>query len=66
MSFRDVKQRQLDAVASKMNDMPLRQALDGNRPTVVFAKEYKTMQRYRRAYEKRKQKMLEEQQNDEK
>jgi IS30 family transposase len=65
-SFKDVKQRQLDEVASKMNAMPLRQALDGKRPMVVFEQEYKAMQRYRRAYEKRKQRMLEERQNDEK
>ena len=65
-SFKDVKQRQLDEVASKMNAMPLRQALNGKRPMVVFAQEYKAMQRYRRAYEKRKQRMLEERQNDEK
>ncbi len=58
-SFKDVKQRQLDEVASKMNAMPLRQALDGKRPMVVFEQEYKAMQRYRRAYEKRKQRMLE-------
>ncbi|SOC30102.1 hypothetical protein LGAA44_460013 [Leuconostoc gasicomitatum] len=49
-----------------MNAMPLRQALDGKRPMVVFEQEYKAMQRYRRAYEKRKQRMLEERQNDEK
>ena len=58
-SFKDVKQRQLDEVASKMNAMPWRQALDGKRPMVVFEQEYKAMQRYRRAYEKRKQRMLE-------
>ena len=57
--LKDVKQRQLDEVASKMNAMPLRQALDGKRPMVVFEQEYKAMQRYRRAYEKRKQRMLE-------
>jgi hypothetical protein len=34
-------------------------ALDGKRPMVVFEQEYKAMQRYRRAYEKRKQRMLE-------
>ncbi|MCT4411962.1 IS30 family transposase, partial [Leuconostoc falkenbergense] len=63
---KDVKQRQLDEVASKMNAMPLRQALNGKRPMVVFEQEYKAMQRYRRAYEKRKQRILEERQNDEK
>ena len=56
----------MDEVASKMNAMPLRQALDGKRPMVVFEQEYKAMRRYRRAYEKRKQRMLEERQNDEK
>lgn len=44
--------------------MPLRQELDGKRPIVVFEQEYKAMQRYRRAYEKRKQRMLEEKNSD--
>ncbi|MCK8605773.1 IS30 family transposase [Leuconostoc citreum] len=59
-SFKDVTQQQLDEVAFKMNNLPLTRALDGKRPLDVFDSEYKTMQRYRRAYEKRKLKMLEE------
>ncbi len=43
-----------------MNKMPLRQALNGKRPMAVFEQEYKAMQSYRRTYEKRKQRMLEE------
>ncbi|QYU58829.1 IS30 family transposase [Weissella confusa] len=58
-TFKDLKQAQLDAVADKMNNMPLTQALNGNQPIKLFTKEYNKMQRYRRAYEKRKQKMLE-------
>lgn len=53
-SFKPVKQRQLDEVADKMNAMPMRIALQGKSPIELFDKEYKTMQRYRRAYEKRK------------
>lgn len=61
-SFKDVTQKQLDEVAFKMNNLPLTQALDGKRPIDVFDTEYKTMQRYRRAYEKRKLKLLAEKQ----
>lgn len=53
-SFKPVKQRQLDEVSDKMNAMPMRIALQGKSPIELFDKEYKTMQRYRRAYEKRK------------
>ncbi|KAA8361288.1 IS30 family transposase [Leuconostoc carnosum] len=53
-SFKTVKQRQLDEVADKMNAMPMRIALKGKSPIELFDKEYKTMQRYRRAYAKRK------------
>lgn len=53
-SFKPVKQRQLDEVADKMNAMPMRIALQGKSPIELFDKEYKTMQRYRRAYAKRK------------
>lgn len=49
-----MKQRQLDEVTDKTNAMPMRIALQGKSPVELFDKEYKTMQRYRRAYEKRK------------
>ncbi|MGR8808796.1 IS30 family transposase [Leuconostoc citreum] len=58
-SFRNVKQSQLDEVMMKMNALPLLQALSGKRAMDEFDKEYKIMQRYRRAYEKRKQKATE-------
>lgn len=53
-SFKPVRQKQLDEVADKMNAMPMRIALQGKSPIELFDTEYKTMQRYRRAYEKRK------------
>ena len=37
-----------------MNAMPMRIALQGKSPIDLFDKEYKTMRRYQRAYEKRK------------
>lgn len=52
------KRKQLDDVADKMNAMPMRIALQGKSPIELFDKEYKTMQRYRRAYEKRKLKQI--------
>lgn len=41
-----------------MNAMPMRIALQSKSPIELFGKEYKTMQRYRRAYEKRKFKKI--------
>ncbi|MCK8605660.1 IS30 family transposase [Leuconostoc citreum] len=58
-SFRNVKQADLDVVMMKMNNLPLLKALSGKRAIDEFDKAYKTMQRYRRAYEKRKQKQAE-------
>ncbi|CUW06454.1 hypothetical protein GCM10025878_00690 [Leuconostoc gasicomitatum] len=54
ISFKPVRQQQLDAVVDKMNAMSMRIVLQGKSPIELFDKEYKTMQRYRRAYEKRK------------
>lgn len=51
-SFRSVRQKQLDDVSDKMNAIPMIIALQGKNPIELFDKEYKTMQRYSRAYKK--------------
>lgn len=52
-SLKPVRQKQIDEVADKMNTMPMCIALQGKSPIEQFDKEYKTMKRYRRAYQKR-------------
>lgn len=59
-SFERVTQQMLDETAERMNTMPLRQALNNQAPIQVFDPEYKAMQRYKRAYAKKKQKALEQ------
>jgi len=60
-SFDRVTQQMLDETAERMNTMPLRMALGNKAPIQVFDPEYKAMQRYKRAYNKKKQKQLEDQ-----
>lgn len=59
-SFERVTQRMLDETAERMNTMPLRQALHNKAPMQVFDPEYKAMQRYKRAYAKKKEQDLEQ------
>lgn len=49
----------LDETAERMNTMPMRMALNNKAPIEIFDSEYKAMQRYKRAYEKRKLKLAE-------
>lgn len=51
----------LDETAERINAMPLRMALGNKAPIQVFDPEYKAMQRYKRAYNKKKQKQIEDQ-----
>ncbi|MGY3701228.1 IS30 family transposase [Leuconostoc gelidum] len=57
-SFENVNQRMLDETAERMNTMPMRMALGNKAPIQVFDPEYKAMQRYKRAYAKKKEKQL--------
>lgn len=58
-SFIRVTQKMLDETAERMNTMPMRIALNNKAPIEIFDSEYKAMQRYKRAYEKRKLKLAE-------
>lgn len=63
-SFIRVTQKMLDETAERMNTMPMRMALNNKAPIEIFDSEYKAMQRYKRAYEKRKLKLAEKFLND--
>lgn len=59
-TFFKVNQQKLDEIASKINRKPMLKALNGRSPVELFEVEYRKFSRYKRAYAKRKQKLIDQ------